>query len=86
MQTLPQCDLVLEVVIENPEAKKENLQTHRTDSEARGERYGQEQVGYLHRHVAEGLTNPDRFVGIHLFNPCQMPLVELIKGPRRVMS
>ncbi|HMO35078.1 MAG TPA: 3-hydroxyacyl-CoA dehydrogenase NAD-binding domain-containing protein, partial [Gemmatales bacterium] len=34
-------------------------------------------------HLAEGLKNPDRFVGIHFFNPVrQMPLVEIVKGPK----
>jgi 3-hydroxyacyl-CoA dehydrogenase/enoyl-CoA hydratase/3-hydroxybutyryl-CoA epimerase/3-hydroxyacyl-CoA dehydrogenase/enoyl-CoA hydratase/3-hydroxybutyryl-CoA epimerase/enoyl-CoA isomerase len=33
--------------------------------------------------LAEGLKHPERFVGIHFFNPVrQMPLVEVIRGPQ----
>lgn len=77
-----QCDLVLEVVIENPEVKKQlyqRIEPLMKPGAILASNTSAISIGVL----AEGLKNPDRFVGIHFFNPVrQMPLVEIIKGPK----
>lgn len=77
-----QCDMVLEVVVENPEVKKElykRIEPLMKPGAILASNTSVISIGML----AEGLKNPDRFVGIHFFNPVrQMPLVEIIKGPK----
>ncbi|MFO0813000.1 MAG: 3-hydroxyacyl-CoA dehydrogenase NAD-binding domain-containing protein [Gemmatales bacterium] len=77
-----QCDLVLEVVVENPEVKKalyQRIEPQMKPGAILASNTSAISIGLL----AEGLKNPDRFVGIHFFNPVrQMPLVEIIKGPK----
>lgn len=77
-----QCDLVLEVVVENPEVKKalyQRIEPLMKPGAILASNTSAISIGML----AEGLKNPDRFVGIHFFNPVrQMPLVEIIKGPK----
>jgi 3-hydroxyacyl-CoA dehydrogenase/enoyl-CoA hydratase/3-hydroxybutyryl-CoA epimerase/3-hydroxyacyl-CoA dehydrogenase/enoyl-CoA hydratase/3-hydroxybutyryl-CoA epimerase/enoyl-CoA isomerase len=76
------CDLVIEAVIENPDIKKQLY--------ARVEPLlGPEAILATNTstipiaRLAEGLKHPDRFCGIHFFNPVrQMPLVEVIRGPK----
>lgn len=35
------------------------------------------------KEMSEGMKNPERFVGMHFFNPVpKMPLVEVVKGPK----
>ncbi|HMP17380.1 MAG TPA: 3-hydroxyacyl-CoA dehydrogenase NAD-binding domain-containing protein, partial [Gemmatales bacterium] len=77
-----QCDLVLEVVVENPEVKKalyQRIEPLLKPGAILASNTSAISIG----HLAEGLKNPDRFVGIHFFNPVrQMPLVEIVKGPK----
>lgn len=76
------CDLVIEAIVENAEVKKEVL----PQIEARlGE------SAFLASNtstipitsLAESLSRPERFCGIHFFNPVRrMQLVEVIRGER----
>ncbi|MFT3882792.1 MAG: 3-hydroxyacyl-CoA dehydrogenase NAD-binding domain-containing protein [Gemmatales bacterium] len=77
-----QCDMVIEVVVENAEVKKDlykRIEPLMKPGAILASNTSVISIG----HLAEGLKNPDRFVGIHFFNPVrQMPLVEIIKGPK----
>jgi len=79
---LKECDLVVEVIVENLDAKKklfaelgklckkETIFASNTSSFPIGE-------------MADASGRPDRFVGLHFFNPVQlMKLVEVIQGAK----
>jgi len=79
---LKDCDLVIEVIVEDLPAKKklfgelgklckkETIFASNTSSFPIGE-------------MADASGRPDRFVGLHFFNPVQlMKLVEVIQGPK----
>jgi 3-hydroxyacyl-CoA dehydrogenase/enoyl-CoA hydratase/3-hydroxybutyryl-CoA epimerase/3-hydroxyacyl-CoA dehydrogenase/enoyl-CoA hydratase/3-hydroxybutyryl-CoA epimerase/enoyl-CoA isomerase len=76
------CDLVIEAVIENPEIKKQlyaRIEPQLGPQAILASNTSTIPIGRL----AEGLKNPDRFCGIHFFNPVrQMPLVEVIRGAK----
>lgn len=82
LSDLKECDLVIEVIVENLDAKKklfaelgklcktETIFASNTSSFPIGE-------------MAEASGRPDRFVGLHFFNPVQlMRLVEVIQGAK----
>ncbi|MBS0210701.1 MAG: enoyl-CoA hydratase/isomerase family protein [Planctomycetes bacterium] len=81
-EELAQADLVIEAIIEQPAAKQElyaRLEPHLGPNTILASNTSAISIGQL----AEGLKHPDRFVGIHFFNPVrQMPLVEIIRGPK----
>jgi 3-hydroxyacyl-CoA dehydrogenase/enoyl-CoA hydratase/3-hydroxybutyryl-CoA epimerase/3-hydroxyacyl-CoA dehydrogenase/enoyl-CoA hydratase/3-hydroxybutyryl-CoA epimerase/enoyl-CoA isomerase len=76
------CDLVIEAIIEKPDAKKalyKRLEPQLKPGAILASNTSAISIGML----AEGLKSPERFVGIHFFNPVrQMPLVEVIRGPK----
>ncbi len=75
------CDLVIEAVVENPDVKGKlyaRLEPHLKPGAILASNTSAISIGRL----AKGLKNPDRFCGIHFFNPVRkMPLVEIIRGP-----
>ena len=77
-----QCDLVIEAIIENPEVKQElyaRLEPLLTDGAILASNTSTIPITRL----AEGLKQPERFCGIHFFNPVRkMPLVEVIRGAK----
>lgn len=76
------CDLVIEAIIENPEAKKQlyaRLESQLSPSAILASNTSTIPITKL----AEGLQRPERFCGIHFFNPVRkMPLVEVIRGAK----
>ena len=74
------CDLVIEAIVETPEAKKKLYA--RLESLLRPEAIlGSNTSTIPITSLAEGLKRPERFCGIHFFNPVRkMPLVEVIRG------
>jgi 3-hydroxyacyl-CoA dehydrogenase/enoyl-CoA hydratase/3-hydroxybutyryl-CoA epimerase/3-hydroxyacyl-CoA dehydrogenase/enoyl-CoA hydratase/3-hydroxybutyryl-CoA epimerase/enoyl-CoA isomerase len=76
------CDLVIEAVVENEKAKRElysKLEQHLADDAILASNTSAISIGRL----ASGLKHPERFCGIHFFNPVRkMPLVEVIRGPQ----
>ena len=76
------CDLVIEAVIENPKIKAElyaRIEPLLADNAILASNTSAISIGRL----AEKLKHPERFCGIHFFNPVRkMPLVEVIRGPR----
>lgn len=76
------CDIVIEAIVENLQAKKElykKLEPYLSDKAILGSNTSSISITSL----ASGLKNPQRFLGIHFFNPVPlMNLVELIKGVR----
>ncbi|MFT6332018.1 MAG: 3-hydroxyacyl-CoA dehydrogenase/enoyl-CoA hydratase/3-hydroxybutyryl-CoA epimerase [Lentimonas sp.] len=75
-------DLVVEAIIENMEIKKEafsELETHVNDEAIIASNTSSLSI----TEMAKSLKNPQRFVGMHFFNPVnRMPLVEVIKGDK----
>ncbi|HEV3342275.1 MAG TPA: 3-hydroxyacyl-CoA dehydrogenase NAD-binding domain-containing protein [Pirellulales bacterium] len=76
------CDLVIEAVVENPKVKGELYQRIEPllgEHTILASNTSAISIGRL----AEKLKRPDRFCGIHFFNPVRkMPLVEVIRGPQ----
>ncbi|HVX10136.1 MAG TPA: 3-hydroxyacyl-CoA dehydrogenase NAD-binding domain-containing protein [Pirellulales bacterium] len=76
------CDLVIEAVVENPQVKAELYQRIEPllgEHAILASNTSAISIGRL----AEKLKRPDRFCGIHFFNPVRkMPLVEVIRGPK----
>lgn len=74
------CDLVIEAVVENPEVKKQvfqQLESVVPESAILASNTSTIPIGRL----AESLRHPERFCGIHFFNPVRrMKLVEIIRG------
>lgn len=76
------CDLVIEAVIENPDVKKK-LYAQIEPQLGPGAILASNTSTIPISRLAEGLKHPDRFCGIHFFNPVrQMPLVEVIRGAK----
>jgi 3-hydroxyacyl-CoA dehydrogenase/enoyl-CoA hydratase/3-hydroxybutyryl-CoA epimerase/3-hydroxyacyl-CoA dehydrogenase/enoyl-CoA hydratase/3-hydroxybutyryl-CoA epimerase/enoyl-CoA isomerase len=76
------CDLVIEAVVENPQIKTElyaRIEPLLADDAILASNTSAISIGRL----AEKLRRPERFCGIHFFNPVRkMPLVEVIRGPK----
>ena len=80
IKELKDCDLVIEAIIENKEIKQKvfaELETYVSEKCVLGSNTSSISITSLQ---AE-LKNPERFIGIHFFNPAPlMPLVEVISG------
>jgi 3-hydroxyacyl-CoA dehydrogenase/enoyl-CoA hydratase/3-hydroxybutyryl-CoA epimerase/3-hydroxyacyl-CoA dehydrogenase/enoyl-CoA hydratase/3-hydroxybutyryl-CoA epimerase/enoyl-CoA isomerase len=76
------CDLIIEAIVENPKVKAELYQRIEPllgEHTILASNTSAISIGRL----AEKLKRPDRFCGIHFFNPVRkMPLVEVIRGPK----
>jgi 3-hydroxyacyl-CoA dehydrogenase/enoyl-CoA hydratase/carnithine racemase len=76
------CDLVIEAVVENPKVKQElyaRLEPVIAPEAILASNTSAISIGTL----AQAVKHPQRFVGIHFFNPVrQMQLVEVIRGPK----
>lgn len=76
------CDLVIEAVVENPKVKAE-LYARIEPLLADGAILASNTSAISIARLAEMLKHPERFCGIHFFNPVRkMPLVEVIRGPK----
>ena len=79
---LAQCDVVIEAVVELIEVKKQifaSLDAHTTEHTVLCSNTSTIPISAL----AEGLSHPERFCGLHFFNPVRkMPLVEVIRGQK----
>lgn len=75
-------DMVIEAVIENEKIKKSVLaELEETVSEKAVIASNTSTISITR--LAEGLKRPERFVGMHFFNPVhKMPLVEVIRGEK----
>jgi 3-hydroxyacyl-CoA dehydrogenase / enoyl-CoA hydratase / 3-hydroxybutyryl-CoA epimerase len=73
-------DVVLEAIFENLEAKQKLLATMEPKLKP-GAILATNTSSIRLEDIAKSLKNPDRFVGIHFFNPVsRMPLVEIVVG------
>ena len=81
-QEMARCDIVLEAIVENIDAKKQLYA--RVEPLMRDDAILATNTSTIPiERLAAGLKRPDRFVGIHFFNPVRkMPLVEVIRGPQ----
>lgn len=75
-------DLVIEAVVENPKVKSivlKETEQHVTDDAILCSNTSTISIN----HLAESLEKPERFCGMHFFNPVhRMPLVEIIRGEK----
>ena len=80
IKELKDCDLVIEAIIENKEIKQKvfaELETYVSEKCVLGSNTSSISITSLQSE----LKNPERFIGIHFFNPAPlMPLVEVIPG------
>ncbi len=76
------CDLVIEAIVENPEVKKQLYA--RLEPLLKPEAILASNTSTIPiTKLAQGLKRPERFCGIHFFNPVRrMPLVEVIRGEK----
>ena len=76
------CDLVIEAIVENEAIKRElhtRIESHLPETAFLASNTSAISIGRL----AEHLKRPERFCGIHFFNPVRkMALVEVIRGPK----
>ena len=76
------CDLVIEAVVENPKIKGivlAEVEQHVADDAIICSNTSTISIN----HLAQSLQNPERFCGMHFFNPVhKMPLVEIIRGEK----
>lgn len=79
---LSQCDIVVEAIIEKPDAKQKLYS--RIEPLLRKDALLCSNTSTIPiTRLAEGLRHPERFCGLHFFNPVrQMPLVEVIRGKK----
>jgi 3-hydroxyacyl-CoA dehydrogenase/enoyl-CoA hydratase/carnithine racemase len=79
---LAPCDLVIEAIVENPEVKKQlyaRLEPQLSPDAILASNTSTIPITQL----ASALARPERFCGIHFFNPVRkMPLVEVIRGAK----
>jgi 3-hydroxyacyl-CoA dehydrogenase/enoyl-CoA hydratase/3-hydroxybutyryl-CoA epimerase/3-hydroxyacyl-CoA dehydrogenase/enoyl-CoA hydratase/3-hydroxybutyryl-CoA epimerase/enoyl-CoA isomerase len=77
---LSHSDIIIEAIIEQPEAKRHlyaRIEPLMSDDAILASNTSTIPI----THLAEGLEHPERFCGLHFFNPVrQMPLVEVIRG------
>lgn len=76
------CDLVIEAIVENQQAKQSLY--HRIEPLLPTDAILASNTSAISiDRLAAGLARPDRFCGIHFFNPVRkMPLVEVIRGSK----
>lgn len=76
------CDLMIEAVFEDPEVKKQvlkEIEPHLAPDALLGSNTSTLPITSL----AENVTRPEDFIGLHFFSPVdKMPLLEIIKGER----
>ena len=76
------CDLALEAIVENKDAKQElyaQLEEIMDDKAIIASNTSSLSIGML----SANMNHPERFVGMHFFNPvARMPLVEIIPGKK----
>ncbi|TWT88765.1 Fatty acid oxidation complex subunit alpha [Pseudobythopirellula maris] len=81
-ESLAACEVVIEAIIERADAKRElfaALEPHATERTILASNTSTIPITQL----AEGLKHPERFCGLHFFNPVRkMPLVEVIRGEK----
>jgi 3-hydroxyacyl-CoA dehydrogenase/enoyl-CoA hydratase/3-hydroxybutyryl-CoA epimerase len=74
------CDLMIEAVFEAPDLKKQvyaEVEPHLDPDALLGSNTSTLPIGEL----ADGVSRPDDFIGLHFFSPVdKMPLLEIIKG------
>lgn len=75
-------DIVVEAIVENPKIKHAVLKE--TESEIREDAILTSNTSTISiDHLAEPLSRPENFCGMHFFNPVhRMPLVEVIRGKK----
>jgi len=79
---LASCDLVVEAIVENPEIKQKLFKAIEPTAKAGTILCSNTSTIPITR-LADGLAHPDRFCGLHFFNPVRkMPLVEVIRGEK----
>lgn len=81
MQSLSTCDLVIEAVFENLDLKKTIFKE--LDAVVKADAILASNTSCLRlADIAEGLSDPSHFCGMHYFSPAEInPVVELIEGP-----
>lgn len=82
MKAIADCDLVIEAVVENPKVKAAVLkETEETVADDAIICSNTSTISI--NHLAKSLNKPERFCGMHFFNPVhKMPLVEIIRGEK----
>lgn len=82
LSELSKCDLVIEAVVEKADVKQRlfaELESHLRPDAILASNTSTIPISQL----AQGLKHPERFCGIHFFNPVRrMMLVEIIRGPQ----
>jgi|CXWL01.1.fsa_nt_gi 3-hydroxyacyl-CoA dehydrogenase/enoyl-CoA hydratase/3-hydroxybutyryl-CoA epimerase len=80
LEDFDMCDLVIEAIVENVEAKQQ-LYAQLSKKMAPDCVFASNTSALPLEELAARATNPGRFVGLHFFNPVgRMPLVELVLG------
>ncbi|HLD16202.1 MAG TPA: 3-hydroxyacyl-CoA dehydrogenase NAD-binding domain-containing protein [Coxiellaceae bacterium] len=77
---ISQADVIIEAIVENKDIKQKLFQSLEPHLKPRA-LLATNTSSLKLEEIAEGLTHPERLVGIHFFNPvAKMPLVEVVHG------
>jgi 3-hydroxyacyl-CoA dehydrogenase/enoyl-CoA hydratase/3-hydroxybutyryl-CoA epimerase len=78
---IPRADIVIEAIVEKLDIKQKVLAE--VEAKMKPEAILATNTSSLPiEQIAEGLSDPNRLIGIHFFNPVpKMPLVEVVRGP-----
>lgn len=76
---VPEADLIIEAIFEDMDAKKA-LYANADANKKKGALIVSNTSSLAMNALAEGVTNPEHFAGLHFFNPvAMMPLVEIVR-------
>src|SRR5262249_13117218 len=83
LQALAGCDLVIEAIVENLDEKKRTFAA--LDAAVQGEAIFASNTSSLTiTQIAMSTQRPDRFVGLHFFNP--VPVMKLVEVVRTILT
>jgi len=80
---LAKCDLVIEAIVENLEEKRKTFEALDTDVQ-KGALFASNTSSLTITQLAVTTRRPDRFVGLHFFNP--VPVMKLVEVVRTILT
>ncbi|MCP3961718.1 MAG: 3-hydroxybutyryl-CoA dehydrogenase [bacterium] len=83
LDDLAECDLVIEAIVENVEAKRQTFEAL-DETVKKSALFASNTSSLTITQIAMSTSRPDRFVGLHFFNP--VPVMKLVEVVRTLMT